>query len=83
MSSPLNFRPANAHSAQVRMHLEVSGTSLPIAQLGPDFLILEQTVHHPATHGEIVLQIDASKSRWKVTLPDGLAAAGQRTAING
>ncbi len=83
MSSPLNFPPANAHSAQVRMHLEVSGTSLPIAQLGPDSLILEQTAHDPATHGEIVLRIDLSKRRWKVSLPEGLAAAGQRTSIKG
>jgi len=75
--------PANVHSAQVHMHLEIEGTSLPIAQLGPDFLILEQTIQHPATRGEIVLQIDASKRRWKVSLPESLAAAGQRTVIKG
>jgi hypothetical protein len=63
------------------MHLEVGGVSLPIAQLGPDFLIMEQAAEYSATHAEIVLQVDSTERRWKISLPEGLAAAGQRTLI--
>ncbi len=63
------------------MHLEVAGQSLPIAQLGSDFLILEQPVELPVTLGDVVMRIDASERRWSVSLPDGLSAAAQRTRM--
>ena len=63
------------------MHLEVAGQSLAIAQMGPDFLILEQPVELPATWGDVVMRIDASERRWSVSLPDGLSAVAQRTRI--
>lgn len=63
------------------MRLELDGVALPIAQLGPDFLILEQAIEREATNAEIVLRVDASERRWTVSLPDGLSAAAQRTRI--
>jgi len=81
MSSTLSSSSATAHSAQVQMHLEVEGASLSIAQLGPDFLILEHPTEHAATRAEIVLRVDASERRWFVSLPDGLGAATPRTRI--
>lgn len=80
MSSTLTA-PATAHSAQVHMRLVVEGVDLPIAQLGPDFLILETPTDLRVGKAEIILQVDASERRWTVALPDGLSAAAQRTRI--
>lgn len=63
------------------MRLVVDGVDLPIAQLGPDFLILETPTDLSANEAEIVLQVDANKRRWSVTLPDGLSASQRRTRI--
>lgn len=63
------------------MHLVVDGAKLPIAQLGPDFVILAETAACRSGHAEIVLRVDAAEERWNVELPDGLAAAGERTRI--
>lgn len=63
------------------MQLNVDGASLPIAQLGPDFLILAESMEGALQHGEIVLRVDSAEERWKVDLPHGLAAAGQRMPI--
>lgn len=70
-----------AHSAQVHMHLEVVGQSLPIAQLGSDFLILEKPVDLAPTRGAVVMRIDAGERRWPVSLPDGANTAIERTRI--
>jgi hypothetical protein len=63
------------------MHLEVDGARLPIAQLGPDFVILAETTECRSRQARIALQVDSTEERWKVELPDGLAAVGQRTRI--
>ena len=56
------------------MHLLVNGASLPIAQMGPDFLLLDQGIDHPPDKARIVLRIDGSERCWEVRLPDGIAA---------
>ena len=56
------------------MHLVLNGLRLPIAQLGPDFLILEKTAQHPPADAEILLRVDAAERRWPVKLPEGLVA---------
>lgn len=63
------------------MRLVVDGVDLPIAQLGPDFLILETPIDLSASQAEIVLQVDANERRWAVALPDGLNATTPRTRI--
>lgn len=70
-----------AHSAQVKIHLKVAGQSLPVAQLGSDFLILEQPVNLAPTRGDVVMRIDAGERRWPVSLPDGADTAVERTHI--
>ncbi len=69
------------YSADVRMWLSVKGRVLPIGQLGPDFLILDESVDHPPTEGEITLSIDGRERRWLVYLPDGLVAGRLETRI--
>ncbi len=67
------------YSADVRMQLNVNGFVLPIAQLGPDFIILRDRAAHPPAEAEIVLSIDGEESRWNVHLPDGIVADRTRT----
>jgi hypothetical protein len=69
------------HSAQVRMELFLDGQVLPIAQFGPDFLILEKPADHSPTNGEILMSIDGHERRWTVYLPDGLVAGQLKTRI--
>ena len=60
------------YSANVRMELHVNGYVLPIGQLGPDFLILDDPTAHPPAGAEIHMWIDDDASRWTVRLPDGI-----------
>lgn len=71
------------HSADVSMRLLVNGASLPIAQMGPDFLLLDAAGSaHPPGDASILLRVDASERRWEVRLPEGITAGGaQRVSI--
>lgn len=63
------------------MELCVNGYTLPIAQLGPDFLILKNPTDHPPTDTEIALSIDGHEDRWTVHLVDGITASQRKTKI--
>ena len=65
------------YSADVRMYLLLNGHTLRIGQMGPNFLLLDDTVNHPATDAEIVLSVDGQAERWKVHLPNGISS-GQK-----
>jgi len=62
----------NGQSAVVRMRLLLNGCSLPIAQLGPDFLILREPAECPPSKAEITLTVDGKEERWPVRLPEGI-----------
>jgi hypothetical protein len=68
------------HSAIVRMTLHLN--VLPIAQLGPDFLILTNPVEHSPAEAEIALSIDGHERRWPVRLHEGISTAERRTRIS-
>ncbi len=57
------------HSALVKMRLLVNGSSLSIAQMGPDFLLVDEPINHPPSDASVVMQIDQSERRWNVHLP--------------
>jgi hypothetical protein len=63
------------------MQLLINGSSLPIAQMGPDFLLLDKPVNHPPCEATIVFSVDGSARRWAVYLPDGLAVGRERVSI--
>ncbi len=69
------------HSADVEIELFVAGKSLSVAQLGPDFLILEEPSPSEPCVGEIVLRVDGDDERWQVRLPQGSVPTGGRVAI--
>jgi hypothetical protein len=76
-------RPSQGgHSTQVNMKLLVNGSSIPVAQMGPDFLLLKETIEHPPANASIVMQVDASERRWNVRLPDGISLASKRVVIS-
>ncbi len=58
-----------------------SGHSIPVAQLGPDFLLLDTPADHPPGPASVVLRVDQSEKRWDIHLPDGISAASKRVTI--
>jgi hypothetical protein len=60
----------------------VNGRALPVAQLGPDFLVLRTPVDHPPCDAEIAMSIDGHESRWPVHLLNGIQIGRRKTAIS-
>jgi hypothetical protein len=72
----------SGHSAQVKMRLLVNGSSIPVAQMGPDFLILESAAEHPPSDATLELRVDANERRWQVRLPRGISSASRTVTIS-
>jgi hypothetical protein len=70
---------SRGYSADVRMQQHVNGHVLAIGQLGPDFIILRNPADHPPAEAEIALWIDGQERRWKIHLPEGIAAGKPET----
>ncbi len=71
----------SGHSADVRIHLILNGAAIPVAQLGPGFLLLDAPSYHPPAEGRIVLRVDQSERTWAVRLPNGITAGQNRVDI--
>ena len=71
----------SGHSADVRISLIFNGHSLPVAQLGPDFLLIDQPVDHAPCDAIIVLRVDKSERSWPVRLPKGISPDSKRVVI--
>jgi len=73
-----------SHSADVTMSLLVNGDLLPVAQLGPDFLLLG-VVAVPAVVGPcdavVKLRVDNVERQWSVKLPQGISPASRRVRL--
>jgi hypothetical protein len=73
---------SQGHSAQVRMELRLNGGCVvPIAQMGPDFLVVKQPFDHPPAEAEIYLRIDDSESSWRVHLVEGISMGRRKTRV--
>jgi hypothetical protein len=68
-------------SADVRMHLRVNGHVHSIGQLGPDFVMLDDTTDQPPGEAVITLSIDGCEKQWIVQLPNGIRAGELKTLI--
>jgi hypothetical protein len=77
----MDFAQLPGQSADVRIHLLVNGCVLPVAQLGPKFLLLRTPVDHPPCEGEMVMSIDREERRRGVFLPDGNQVGSRKTVI--
>jgi hypothetical protein len=80
MSAPPSNPPG--HSADVRIDLHVNDHVLPVAQLGPEFLVLRTPADHPPCDAEIALSIDGRESRWPVHLHSGIRRGCRKTPIS-
>jgi len=78
-SMPLSSQ--GGHSAQVNMRLLLNGHSLPVAQLGPDFILVDAPVNHPPATASLILQVDQNERRWNVRLPSGMSAEAKKVMI--
>jgi hypothetical protein len=72
----------SGHSAIVKMQLVFNGTSIPIAQMGPDYIVVNSAGDHPPCDASIILKVDESERRWDVHLPDGISAGSKRVALS-
>ncbi len=63
------------------MQLIINGLSLVVAQMGPDFVFLENPINYPPGIASLILQIDESETRWNVHLPNGISADKKRVQI--
>jgi hypothetical protein len=81
--SPIDYESSNycGHSADVRITLFLDGDAIPVAQLGPGFLLLDDPSDHPPSDARIVLRVDQSERSWPVRLPEGISAECERVLI--
>lgn len=63
------------------MRLLVNGYSIPVRQMGRDFLLIDSAPNHPPADACLVLQVDQQERRWNVRLPQGICANSNRVAI--
>lgn len=63
------------------MRLLVNGLSLPVAQMGRDFLLIDSPVNQPPANASLLLRVDMAERRWSVHLPEGISAASKRVAL--
>jgi hypothetical protein len=69
------------HSSRVNMRLLFNGYSLPVAQIGPDFILVDEPVNHPPTAASVIFQVDETERHWKVQLPFGISCDLKKVAI--
>jgi hypothetical protein len=72
---------SGGHSAIVKMQLRFNGTSIPIAKMGPDYIVVHSAVDHPPCEAMIEMRVDDSESSWNVRLPKGISAGSKRVAL--
>lgn len=63
------------------MTLKVGEATVPVGQMGPDFLILREPLDAPPCTGLVVLEIDGVKEEIPVDLPCGSRRGANRVAI--
>ena len=80
-SSMLVSAGHTGRSSAVQMQLLLDGVSLPVGQLGPDFLLLKEPFLHSPTEGTLVVCVDDTERRWQVCLPEGISADSRRVVI--
>lgn len=80
-SSMLVSAAHTGRSTHVEMQLLLNGESLPVRQVGPDFLLLTTSLDHPPADGTLIVRVDDNEHRWPVRLPAGSSAADRRVAI--
>jgi hypothetical protein len=81
ISSMVPLTSQGGHSAQVDISLLINGLVFSVAQMGPDFVLLNDPVDHPPTSASVLMRVDQSEQRWNVRLPSGISADKKRVEI--
>lgn len=63
------------------MHLVIGAQHLPVAQVGPDFVILKKPIDFGPTQAELIVQIDGTEKRRKIFLPQGSRVTDAETPV--
>jgi len=63
------------------MQLLLNNLSLPVTQMGPDFVLVDASLNHGPALATMVMQIDGNERRWNVRLPNGISAGNMRVRI--
>lgn len=63
------------------MRLLVNGFSIPVTQMGRDFLLVDAPVNHPPADASVILQVDESERCWNIRLPEGISQTSKRVLI--
>lgn len=63
------------------MVLRLDGMEVPVAQMGPDFLILKEFSSSSAKEGVVSLTVDGVSEEIPVHLPHGILPASKRIEI--
>ena len=69
------------HSAEVKIQLLLDGNAFPVAQLGPDFLLIDVPFDYPPGKASLILQVDKAERRWEICLEKGVSAGESRVLI--
>lgn len=62
-------------SASIDMWLEVAGQQVPIAQMGPNFVVLRERSEFEPGEAVLVLVVDGQRKSWPVKMPRGGSAS--------
>jgi hypothetical protein len=84
IKNPLRFAMPHhrSYSADVRLWLETAHGLVPVAQVGPDFIITKSTTDRPEIdHGELFVEVDGNVKTVHVLLPEGVRHSDTRTPI--
>jgi hypothetical protein len=66
----------------VTMRLAINGENFSVAQMGPDFIILEdRQLALPPCDAEVILELDGVPPHFQFRLPEGVPAARRRTPV--
>jgi hypothetical protein len=63
------------------MHLLLRGQTIPVAQMGPDFLLVDSATDHAPGDAQLVFRVDQSERQWTVRLPNGVSARSKRVLM--
>jgi hypothetical protein len=78
----MHSKNGTGHSADVRIELLLNGKVPRLAQLGPDFLVLDHPAKYPAGTADILMSVDGEAERWTIRLPDGIQPARSKVPIS-
>jgi len=70
----MNTAHTTGYSAQVRLHLVIGGQEFELGQIGPDRIILRESIEYPPGPAEVVMHVNDIEDRWQVYLPNGITA---------